>query len=494
MQPLGGEMLRDKIRGCWIGKNIGGTLGAPFEGNPDLQDISFYVQKDLNGNPEPNDDLDLQLVWLTLAEYYGIYRLTPRLLGEYWINAITGPWNEYAVCRWNCQTGFYPPLSGSVDNEKWFRSNGAWIRSEIWACLFPGDPDAAIGFARLDACCDHAGEGIYAEMFTAAMESAAFVEKDLRKLIAIALSKVPENSRVARSVKLACDCFDSDEDWVSARNKVVEDSADLGWFQAPGNLGFLVIGLLYGRGDFGRTVCIAVNCGDDTDCTAATAGAVMGILLGAENIPDEWKKPVGDNIITKCINHFSLPLPAPKNITELTSRVLALQGRIASEFPRPRPENLYARETAAELWSRSPYELEFNISFACIGVEYSQGPLVEPGKKCPIRIWVKSPVASMPEFRFRWQLPDGWRSSSPEFFLAGENFACSFTETDLTPPDNLAHAMSYLTLEVTANDRICPAHVIVPLRRRNAVEYELLKMDPDSFGPKKMILRGMGRI
>ena len=111
--------IESSIRGCWLGKNIGGTLGTPFEGKREMQNVSFYVQKNLDGKPEPNDELDLQLLWLTLAEYYGVYNITPRLLGEYWINAIIGPWNEYAVCRWNCQKGFYPPLSGAVDHESW---------------------------------------------------------------------------------------------------------------------------------------------------------------------------------------------------------------------------------------------------------------------------------------------------------------------------------------------------------------------------------------
>ena len=481
------DAVADSVRGCWLGKNIGGTLGAPFEGQQKLQDVTFYVQKNLNSNPEPNDDLDLQLAWLTLAEYYGIYRLTPRLLGEYWINAVIGPWNEYAVCRWNCQTGFYPPLSGSVDNDEWHWSNGAWIRSEIWACLFPGDPDGAIEFAWLDACCDHAGEGIYAEMFTAALESAAFVEKDLRKLIAVGLSKIPTDSRIARSVKLVCDSFDNGEDWISARNKVLEDSADLGWFQAPGNIGFMVIGLLYGRGDFARTICLAANCGDDTDCTAATAGAVMGILLGAEKIPEKWKKPIGDAILTKSLNHFNLPLPTPKTITELTNRVLRLRQGIAADYPRPRPERLDAWDTARRLLQKSPYELQFDISFAKIGVEYLEGPLMEPGKKCPVRIWI-DPIASMPEFRFRWLLPDGWHSSRTQFSIAGQIYCRSSAETDLTPPESLADVMSYLTLEITADNRNFPTHVMVPLRLRNAVRHPRFQMDPESARLQEMFL------
>ena len=477
----------DSVRGCWLGKNIGGTLGAPFEGQRQLQNVTFYVQKNLAGNPEPNDDLDLQLAWLVLAEYYGLYRLTPRLLGEYWINAVIGPWNEYAVCRWNCQTGFYPPLSGAVDNDVWKWSNGAWIRSEIWACLFPGDPDAAIEFARLDACCDHAGEGIYAEMFTAALESAAFAEKDLRKLIAIGLSKIPEDCRIARSVRLVCDCFDKGEGWIDARNKVVADSEDLGWFQAPANVAFTVLGLLYGGGNFGRTICMAVNCGDDTDCTAATAGSVMGILLGAEGIPEEWKKPIGDKILTKSLNHFNLPLKTPGSVTELTDRVLALQARTASEFPRPRPTDLCSAEAAAALWNKPAYELQFDISFAKIAVEYPDGPLVEPGKRCPLRIRL-DPIASMPEFRFRWRLPEGWRSSRTEFCVSGQIYCPTSAETDLTPPDDLSDVMSYITLEITSDDRRFPSHVIVPLRLRNSVIHPRFKLDQESFKLRKMIL------
>ena len=349
------ERLQDAVRGCWLGKNIGGTLGAPFEGQRTLQNVSFYVQKNLNGNPEPNDDLDLQLAWLALLEYYGVYHLTHRRLGEYWISAVIGPWNEYAVCRWNCQNGFYPPLSGSVDNDVWKWSNGAWIRSEIWACLFPGDPDTAIEFAWLDASCDHVGEGVYAEMFTAALESAAFVEKDIPTLIEIALAKIPADSRVARSVRLVCDCFTRGIGWKEAREGIVKDSADLGWFQAPGNVAFTVLGLLYGGGDFGKSICLAVNCGDDTDCTAATAGSVLGILLGAKNIPQEWLTPIGDGILTKTLNRFNLPMPIPKTVSELTYRVMNLQHRLADNYPRRVSGDMKSQEIASLIWARSPY-------------------------------------------------------------------------------------------------------------------------------------------
>ena len=69
---LNSKVLYDKIMGCWNGKNIGGVLGAPLEGHRGVFDVQFYLQKDMDGNPPPNDDLDLQLVWLAAAEKYGM--------------------------------------------------------------------------------------------------------------------------------------------------------------------------------------------------------------------------------------------------------------------------------------------------------------------------------------------------------------------------------------------------------------------------------------
>ena len=263
-----------------------------FEWDRNVNQATFYTQE-LNGKPLPNDDLDLQLIWLIAAEENGVYHLNERLLGEYWLNYITGPWSEYGVCKANMRNGLYPPLSGSCNNDRWKFSNGAWIRSEIWACLFPGAPDEAVEFAYMDACCDHCGEGIYAEIFITAMESAAFLVSDIRRLIEIGLSKIPVDCRIARSVKLVCDHYDHGDDFLTTREAVVKDNEDLGWFQAPGNIGFVIIGLLYGQGDFSRTVCLANNCGDDADCTAGSVGALLGIILGRSGIPTKWTDPIG---------------------------------------------------------------------------------------------------------------------------------------------------------------------------------------------------------
>lgn len=467
------------VRGCWMGKNIGGTLGAPFESQTQVQDVQFYVQKNLFGNPAPNDDLDLQLLWLAIAEERGVYNITPRILGEYWIGNIIGPWNEYAVCRWNSMNGFYPPVSGAANNGQWHWSNGAWIRSEIWACLFPGDPDEALKFAWLDASADHEGEGIYAEMFTVALESAAFVEKDLRKLVAIGLSKIPPESRIRKSVELVCDSFDRGEEWQTAREKVLKLNEDLGYFQAPSNLAFAIIGLLYGRGDFGRTICLAVDCGDDTDCTGATAGAIMGILYGIEGIPEKWMEPIGNNIITVAINPFGLLVNIPKTIDELTRRVIRLEKQTREENPRPPVENLLDDTAAKAIWARSSYELGFDISYAKIGVEYVEGVHVEPGKPLKLRLWVRDTVPSMQETRFVWDLPEGWKAEPNELRLSAVVCSRGFVEATLVPPETLDEAMYYLKLDVFSDTRNYPTTLRVPLRRAGSTFYPKYRGDRD---------------
>ena len=189
---------RDKVLGCWMGKNIGGTLGAPLEGKRGVSDIDFYTQ-DLRGQALPNDDLDLQLVWLLAVEKYG-RAVNASILGEYWLSFIVPNWSEYGMGKSNLRMGLVPPLSGWVNNLN-RDSDGAFIRSELWACLAPGHPEIAVRYAYEDAIVDHSEEGVYGEIFCAAVQSAAFAEGDKKKLIDIGLSYIPQDCGIARGVR-----------------------------------------------------------------------------------------------------------------------------------------------------------------------------------------------------------------------------------------------------------------------------------------------------
>lgn len=413
------EDLRNKIYGCWMGKSIGGTLGAPFEGRQQVNDVTGYTNI-TPGEPLPNDDLDLQLVWLKAVQERGPLGVNNRVLGEYWLNFIPPHWNEYGISKANQRAGLVPPLSGEYRNEKWKHSNGAWIRSEIWACMAPGCPDIAIRYAYEDASVDHGGgEGTFAALFTAAVESAAFVVSDRDELIKIGLSKIPPDCRVARSVGIALDHHGKGKSWLEAREAVVKDSEDLGWFQAPANIAFTVIGWLYGEDDFGKSICIAVNCGDDTDCTAATLGAILGIIRGKAAIPQEWVDPIGERILTVAVDRGSF-FP-PQTISDLTDQVMLQVPLMLGAYRAPMEISdartdisgvqdlaLTDGTSAKTLWNRSPHAVSHDLVHTRVTLDYGKDPDIQAGKPFPLKVVLENLMPDHRHFDFIWHLPEGW--------------------------------------------------------------------------------------
>ena len=403
---------RDKVYACWLGKSIGGTLGAPVEGRRETHSLTFYDP--LPTGQTANDDLDLQLLWLKALEERGT-RLDARALGEYWLSFVPVDWNEYGVGKRNMRDGFLPPISGQFRNEKWRDSNGAWIRSEIWACVAPGCPALAARYAYEDACVDHGGaEGTYAELFTAAIESAAFVESDRDRLIEIGLSYIPPDCAVAKSMRAAIAAHAQGLDPMAAREAVVKASESTGWFMAPQNVAFTILGWLYGEGDFGKAICAAVNCGDDTDCTGATLGSLLGILHGTKGIPDRWRAPVGEEIRNVAIGNFQ----PPKNLTELTDRTVRM-GRIVlleqnaplrivdgpTDFAGLPP--LVDEATAKALWSRSPWRVPFDFVSVRATLNMLEEPLLEAGTPhdLAVELWNSTPAPLT--VTVTWRAPDG---------------------------------------------------------------------------------------
>jgi ADP-ribosylglycohydrolase len=386
----------DRVYACWLGKNIGGTLGMPFEGKTEINNISFYT-KIKEGEPAANDDLDLQILWLKAMEDNN-FRVDAYTLGEYWLKYVPVNWNEYGVGKTNMKAGIMPPLSGEYNNAKWKTSNGAWIRSEIWACLAPGNPMLAAQFAWNDACVDHGcSEGTFAEIFTATLESAAFVEKDRDKLIQFALSTIPAKCKVAIAVNIAVEARKSGKAWPEAREAVITATEDLGWFQAPRNVAFTIIGWLYGDNDFGKSICIAINCGDDTDCTGATLGSIFGIIYGSSIIPEKWKAPIGDGIKSVAVSGFEVPA----TLQSLTEKTIAAQKMVAEIYNSSVKVNsgktkvtdnaallTMDKNELTSIWERSPWQITRNtddLSFIC---DYMGDPELRSGESKRIKLSV----------------------------------------------------------------------------------------------------------
>ncbi|NLK39659.1 MAG: ADP-ribosylglycohydrolase family protein [Clostridiales bacterium] len=343
---LSRDVLFDKIYACWLGKNIGGTLGAPVEGVKEPMQLTWYPKTYETGAVE-NDDLDLQLCNLQAAERYGT-RLSSTHLARGFLEHVFFPYDEYGYALTALRSGLTPPFSGCYDNP-FIDCMGSPIRSELWACIAPGNPGLAAYLAYQDAVVDHAGgEGMYGEIFQAALQSLAFICDDKVQLIKQALEYIPSSSRTYRAVADTLRWHQEGKTYTCIRQKILDEHGRDNFTDAPQNIAFTVLGLLSGA-DFEDGLLKTVNLGYDTDCTVATLGALYGILYGSAYIPQKWSDPIGERIVV------SAPikgLRAPKNLKELTERTMVLQQKFALEdsslYTLKYPENFdynYSIET-----------------------------------------------------------------------------------------------------------------------------------------------------
>jgi len=320
------EIYFDKMMGCWLGKNIGGTIGAPVEGrrNPVPLPLTFPTAN------EPNDDLDLQLVWLDMLNRKGV-AIAAADFADCWINHIVYPFDEYGICVANLKRGLRPPQTGYYNN--YFKDcMGSPIRSEIWACLCPARPAAAAWYALQDAQLDHYDEGVYGEIFFAAIESMAFSESDIVKLTSGACAWLPPTSKVREAIELTLQRWQSGTELMALRDELVAKYADANFSHAVINLAFTMAGVLYGEMDFLKSMVMAVNLGFDTDCTGATAGAIVGIVKGFKAINAEYQVKFDERIM---VGWGAQDIKAPSSITEMTEQIMKLNTQFEAMRDKP---------------------------------------------------------------------------------------------------------------------------------------------------------------
>lgn len=322
---------RKKVMGCWLGKAAGGTLGQPYEGCNGPLNLDYY--NPVPGDMIPNDDLDLQVLWAYTLDQMPSPAVDRDVLADAWLKHVAFPWDEYGIAIRNLRNGIRPPLSGSYDN--WFKDGlGAAIRSELWACLAPGKPEKAAEFAYEDACVDHTGDGIYAEQFFAALESMAFIESDMDKLLDAGLKVIPGESRLALAVKDTREWCRLSDDAMTVREKILRKYGSENFTDAVMNIPFAVMALILGRGDFSSTVCLAVNCGRDADCTTASVGAIMGII-DPDGIDEKWLKPIGRKLV---INAGITGITHPSTLDGFTDLIVSLRERVSTRSPKSEPD------------------------------------------------------------------------------------------------------------------------------------------------------------
>lgn len=397
------EQYLDKVMGGWFGKCLGGAIGAPWECYKGWVEVS--AERAVPQEMPPNDDLDLQVLWLGVVEEKGPwFRATD--LADAWMSGCWYPFNEYGVFRKNYALGIPPPYTSQVDNDWWETGMGCPIRSEIWGYLAPGTPELAARFASMDGWLDHTSQSAGAEMMFSAMAADAFLTDGIRELIDRHIGYLPAGSTVRRLTECAIRGFDSGLSLAESRERVLLAGGNPEACDAQVNVPFTILGLLYGMGDLWETIRCCLRLGFDTDCTCATAGAFVGQIVGYAGLPERWKSSITDELV------MGIEYRRPEPTITALARDTARAGVLMSRSRGLAVEIVGAPEMTPWPDSARP------ATPASLSVEYPDGLTVAPGEVVRVRLAVSAEALTLGARAIRITCPEGWSTSPTEAFIS----------------------------------------------------------------------------
>jgi ADP-ribosylglycohydrolase len=342
----------DRIQGAWLGRAAGCTLGKPVEGW-NKEQIDSYLQfadalplddyfPPVSNHPNGlelrmadctrgriqymtrDDDMDYPVLGLHILERHGL-DFTSRNVANTWLNRLPYyiVYTAERVAYRNLVNEIWPPESATYRNpyREWI---GAQIRADIPGYVCPGWPEKAAEFAYRDAEVSHVKNGIYGEMFVAAMLAAAFATDDVEEVIRIGLSEIPDNCRLAEAVRDTVAWSRELANWEKVWGKINEKYGHYHTVHTINNAALVVMALMTGKPDYEATIVAAVRGGWDTDCNGATAGSICGLLLGADALPQKWVGVLNDRLFSAVRGYAECAISGlAKRTHEVAKKVIA---------------------------------------------------------------------------------------------------------------------------------------------------------------------------
>ncbi|MDX2003837.1 MAG: ADP-ribosylglycohydrolase family protein [Meiothermus sp.] len=331
-QPTGGftrDELLTRLHAAWLGRAAGCLLGKPVEKVPRegiraiLQSIGEYplsqyftaegvppevterypwnrasrptsMRENVVCMPE-DDDLNYAMLNLAVAERFGP-EFTTEHVAQTWLEMMPAltVFTAERVTYFNLLSYLKPPQTATHHNpyREWI---GAQIRADLWGYMHPGNPAEAAKAAFRDARLSHVENGIFGEMMVAAMVAQAFVSTDVRAVIRAGLEAIPADSRLAQAVQQTLQLDLQAQPWDTTLDALYTNLGHYHWVHTINNAALVVAALVYGQGDYERSICAAVTGGWDTDCNGATVGSIVGLMNG---VPEKWSAPLRNQVRT----------------------------------------------------------------------------------------------------------------------------------------------------------------------------------------------------
>lgn len=331
--PTDMAFREDRVYGGWLGRAAGCLLGKPVEGwkSPMIRkylesqgewplcdyfsmtvsdeiDAECHVRQHsprlfregMNGMVE-DDDTNYTAVGLAVVSQCG-RNFTPQQLGIFWMQniPILHLCTAERIAFMNMVAAIEPPESASYRNvyREWI---GAQIRADAFGYVNPGKPAEAADMAWRDASISHIKNGIYGEMWVAAMIASAFCYDQAEQVILAGLNEIPANCRLSAAVRHIIALYHEGKSYDEAIADICtrwDENFAHHWCHTISNAEIVCVGLLWGGLDFEKSICYSVMPGFDTDCNGATVGSVLGVMLGAKALPDKWTNPLNDSLET----------------------------------------------------------------------------------------------------------------------------------------------------------------------------------------------------
>ena len=306
------DELMNKIKGGWAGQAIGVTYGGPTEFRyqermiADDEQVPWgdadQVLNTMKNQPGLYDDIYMDLTFVEVFERLGIEASVDSIAMAF-ANAGYPLWHANQAARYNILNGTMPPQSGEWQRNPHADDIDYQIEADYAGLMSPAMPNTASAISDKVGHIMNYGDGWYGGVYMGAMYSVAFASSNVEFIVTEALKTIPEESKFYRCMSDVIEHWRANPDnWRSAwqmveerwNNDIACSDGALSSFNidATINSAYVIIGLLYGEGDFGRTIDIAMRCGQDSDCNPASAGGILGTAIGYNNIPEEWLAPL----------------------------------------------------------------------------------------------------------------------------------------------------------------------------------------------------------